>query len=63
MRIQLSKENLKNPNGIEIVIEGIQGDPQEESPGTSVYIEHYEGKVLCHIWTDNKIDCQTIELT
>jgi hypothetical protein len=34
-----------------------------EVTGISVFIEHYEGKVLCHIWTGGAQDCQTIELT
>ena len=62
MRLKLSKEELKN-SGLEIVIEGVEGDPAEESPGTSVFIEYYERKILCHIWTEGQQDCKTVELT
>jgi hypothetical protein len=61
MKLHLSREELFP--GLEIVIDGVPGDPTEKVPGTSVFIEFYEGKVLCHVWTEGKQDCQTIELT
>jgi hypothetical protein len=65
MRLHMEQEELgKNTDGLglEIVIEGLQGDPTENMPGTSIYLEHYQGNVLLHIWTDGKEECQTIIL-
>jgi len=61
MRLKLSKNNLYH--GLGISIEGLKGDPADVPPSTSVFIEYYEEKVLCHIWTKEQQDCQTIELT
>lgn len=68
MRLTLTKEEIGKGQegqgkGLEIAIEGIQGDPSEKSPGTSVFIEYYEGKVQLHLWTNGVQDCQTITLT
>jgi hypothetical protein len=40
MKLHLSKhelDNTKKSGGLEITIDGIQGDPAEKAPGTSVY--------------------------
>jgi hypothetical protein len=65
MNFKFSQDELKNTGsgGLEIKIEGLTGDPTDQSPGTSVFIENYEGKILCHVWTDGKQDCQSITLT
>lgn len=66
MQLKLYKKDLDNnkgSGGLEIKIEGVKGDPSEVPPGTSVFIEDYEGKVWCRIWTNNQQDCQSIELT
>jgi hypothetical protein len=65
MRLKLSQQELDKQSGnegLEIVIEGCTGDPLETSPGTSIYIEKYEGKVQVHIWDGTQADCQTIIL-
>jgi hypothetical protein len=61
MHLNLNKTELTI--GLEIKIEGLTGDPTEDTPGTSIYLEYYNGKVLCHIWTEGKEECKTIELT
>lgn len=64
MKIKVTKEEIGQPHeGIEIRIKGLKGDPEEESPGTSVFIEYYEGKVQLHWWTEGGQDCHTAILT
>ena len=65
MKLSLDKKELDNnagSGGLEIVIEGCTGDPQEKKPGTAVFIEFYEGKVLAHVWDGTEQDPKTIEL-
>ena len=67
MRLNLEKIDLLNngSGGLEISINGLNGDPSGSHPDgsrTSVFLENYKGKILCHIWTNNQNDCQTIEL-
>ncbi|MBE3144071.1 MAG: hypothetical protein IMZ61_09135 [Planctomycetes bacterium] len=65
MRLKISQQELdrlSGNGGLEIVIEGCTGDPLEKEPGTSVYIEKYEGKVQVHVWDGTQADCQTIIL-
>jgi len=59
---ELGRGNEGNGDGIEIKIEGLNGDIAEKSPGTSIFLEYYEGKVQLHIWNEGKVDCQTIIL-
>ena len=58
--LKFSKKDVKR--GIDIKIEGCVGDPTDKAPGTSIYIEHYDGKVQVHIWNGLSQDCQTIIL-
>jgi hypothetical protein len=58
--LKFSKKDIRK--GVEISIEGCIGDPTEKPPGTCIYIEHYEGKVQCHVWNGLNKDCQTIIL-
>jgi hypothetical protein len=60
MEFKFTRKQLDE--GIEIKINGCKGDPTEKAPGTSLYLEHYEGKVLVHVWDGTSQDCQTIEL-
>jgi len=67
MKLVLSQEELGKDSegqgkGLEIAIEGLNGDPTDVSPGCSVFIEYYEGKVQLHVWTNDQQDCQTIIL-
>ena len=65
MQLKISQHELDNSQGsggLEIVIEGCTGDPMEKKPGTSVFIENYEGKVQVHVWDGTQGDCQTIIL-
>lgn len=66
MKLHLSKHELdstQKSGGLEITIDGIQGDPTEKCPGTSVFLEWYDGKMQLHVWTENQQDAQTIILT
>jgi len=56
-------DNTQGGKGLEICIKGLIGNPEETQPSTSIFIEKYEGNILCHIWTNNKHNSQTIELT
>jgi len=56
-------DNTHGGKGLEISIKGLTGNPEETQPSTSIFIEKHEDKVLCHIWTNNNQDCQSIELT
>jgi hypothetical protein len=60
MNIKLTRKFLNE--GVEIKIAGCTGDPTEKAPGTALYIEHYEGEILVHIWDGTSQDCQTIKL-
>lgn len=64
MKMQFTKDELSNKGagGLEIKINGCPGDPTEDEPGTSVFIEYYEGKVQVHVWDGTKQDCDTIVL-
>ena len=64
MKLQVTKKDLTNQGsgGLEIKIKNCPGDPTEDEPGTSVFIEYYEGKVQVHVWDGNQQDCQTIIL-
>jgi hypothetical protein len=64
MKMKFSKKDLINEGsgGLEIKIEGCPGDPTEDEPGTSLFIEYYEGKVQVHVWDGRGQDCQTITL-
>jgi hypothetical protein len=64
MKFKFTKEELtyEGAGGLEIKIEGCPGDPTDTDPGTVVFIEYYEGKVLVHVWDGTKQDCDTLEL-
>ena len=57
MKLLLNRKELDNSNGdggLEITIEGYVGDPQQKSPGTAIFLEYYEGKLLAHVWDGTK---------
>lgn len=57
MKLRLTQKELINQDGdggLEISIEGCVGDPQEESPGTAVFIEKYNGKIQVHVCDGNE---------
>ena len=57
---ELGKGNEGQGMGLEIRINGLDGNPEG---GESIFLEHYEGKVQLHVWTDNQQNPQTIVLT
>lgn len=62
MRLTISKEQLSDPSGLEIVIEGCVGNPADAPPNNAVvFIERYIGNVLVHIWNGEQ-DPTTITL-
>ena len=54
MRFQSNAKELNNSwggRGLEIAIEGYEGDPNDGSPApTQVFIEFYEGKLWVRVW-------------
>jgi hypothetical protein len=65
IKLKLTKKQLNNnggSGGLEVKISGCIGDPAEKRPGTSLFLEFYEGKVQVHIWDGTSQDCQTILL-
>lgn len=65
IRMSLSKKQLDNSEGsggLEITIPDCIGNPQEEMPGTSVFIEYYEGHFQVHVWDGTQQDPITIKL-
>ena len=62
MKFTMQELDNKGSGGLEIKIEGCPGDPTEDEPGMSLFIEYYEGKVQVHVWDGTQQDCQTIIL-
>jgi len=59
----LGKGNEGQGKGLEIRINGLNGNPEEITNPSSIFLEYYEGKIQLHVWTDNKQNPQTIVLT
>jgi hypothetical protein len=60
---ELGKGNEGQGMGLEIRINGLDGNPEENTNPSSIFLEYYEGKVQLHVWTDNQQNPQTIVLT
>lgn len=65
MKLSLNKKELNNdagPGGLEILVEGCTGNPQEKRPGMAIFIEFFKGKVQVHVWDGTCDNPQTIVL-
>jgi hypothetical protein len=65
IRMSLSKKQLDNnkgSGGLEITIKDCIGNPQEKEPGTSIFLEYYQGKFQVHVWDGTQQDPTTIVL-
>jgi hypothetical protein len=59
MVLRFKKKDLEQ-DGLTIHIEDCRGNPDSVDPDV-IYLEHYNGKVLLHVWNGEE-DPKTIEL-
>jgi hypothetical protein len=58
MQLRVNKRDLENSNGeggLEIIIEGVKGDPTcDPSQPIPVFIEYYKGEYRVLVWNDSQ---------
>ena len=50
MKLELKREEIEYPNGLEIAVEGFAGDIADVKP-SQVFLEVHEGKLKVYVWT------------
>jgi hypothetical protein len=58
MKLVLRKEEINSnggPGGLEIAVEGFQGDVSVQP--VQIYLEYYHRKLRVHVWDGSSEDC------